>query len=152
MVEAEPAIRQLLKLDFEPKVSATIRKHFRQTINMTLKSQLLPMAEQQADIILQQYDQARDYLGQTLEQEAQEKIAHNIRLQGEIKEKIATYNEAVSGINNCLQSMQVYERQLPLINQGSFQDKDIKSDLEVNKISVNNGHNSNIDVEVVDLV
>ena len=48
--------------------------------------------------------------------------------------------------------MQVYERQLPLINQGSFQDKDIKSDLEVNKISVNNGHNSNIDVEVVDLV
>ncbi|CCQ58274.1 dynamin-like GTPase family protein [Crocosphaera watsonii] len=152
MVEAEPAIRQLLKLDFEPKVSATIRKHFRQTINMTLKSQLLPMAEQQADIILQQYDQARDYLGQTLEQEAQEKIAHNIRLQGEIKEKIATYNEAVSGINNCLQSMQVYERQLPLINQESFQDKDIKSDLEVNKISVNNGHNSNIDVEVVDLV
>lgn len=73
MVEAEPAIRQLLKLDFEPKVSATIRKNFRQTINMTLKSQLLPMADQQADSILQQYDQARDYLGQTLEQEADRK-------------------------------------------------------------------------------
>ena len=33
MVEAEPAIRQLLKLDFEPKVSTTIRQNFRQTIN-----------------------------------------------------------------------------------------------------------------------
>jgi hypothetical protein len=33
MVKAEPAIRQLLKLDFEPKVSTTIRSHFRQTIN-----------------------------------------------------------------------------------------------------------------------
>ncbi len=29
MVEAESAIRQLLKLDFEPKVSQTIRKTFR---------------------------------------------------------------------------------------------------------------------------
>jgi ElaB/YqjD/DUF883 family membrane-anchored ribosome-binding protein len=33
MVEAEPAIKQLLKLDFEPKVSQTIRITFRQTIN-----------------------------------------------------------------------------------------------------------------------
>jgi hypothetical protein len=46
MVEAEPAIRQLLKLDFEPKVSTTIRRNFRQTINQTLKTQLLPLAEQ----------------------------------------------------------------------------------------------------------
>ncbi len=45
MVEAEPAIRQLLKLDFEPKVSATIRRSFRQTINQIIKSQLLPTAE-----------------------------------------------------------------------------------------------------------
>ncbi len=70
IIEAEPAIRQLLKLDFEPKVSHTIRKSFRQTINQTLKTQLLPMADQQADEILQQYPQARAYLEKTLQQEA----------------------------------------------------------------------------------
>ncbi|EAZ90201.1 dynamin-like GTPase family protein [Crocosphaera chwakensis] len=152
MVEAEPAIRQLLKLDFEPKVSATIRKYFRQTINQTLKSQLLPMADQQADNILQQYDQARNYLGQTLEQEAQEKIARNMRLQGEIKEKIATYNTAISGINNCLQRMQVYEHQLPLISEENLQREVIKSDFEVINVPVTNGHNSDIDVELVDVI
>ncbi|MGB5772310.1 MAG: dynamin family protein, partial [Crocosphaera sp.] len=152
MMEAEPAIRQLLKLDFEPKVSETIRKHFRQTINQTLKSQLLPMADQQADIILQQYDQARDYLGHTLEQEAQEKIARNMRLQGEIKEKIAAYNEAVLGINNCLQAMQVYEHQLPLISQESLQPKVANFDVKVVNTPISNGHGSDVELEVVDMV
>jgi hypothetical protein len=152
MVEAEPAIRQLLKLDFEPKVSATIRKYFRQTINETLKSQFLPMADQQADIILQQYDQARDYLGQTLEQEAQEKIAQNLRLQGEIKEKITAYNQAVSGINICLQGIKVYEHQLPLINEDSLQTKVSIPDAEIVSTSVNNGHTFDVDIEVKDMV
>jgi replication fork clamp-binding protein CrfC len=115
MVEAEPAIRQLLKLDFEPKVSTTIRRNFRQTINQTLKTHLLPIATQQADEILQQYPQARANLEQTLEQEAIEKIARNQKLQIEIEHKIQQYNRAVSSINNCLQSMQVYEHQLPVI-------------------------------------
>jgi hypothetical protein len=84
MVKAEPAIRQLLKLDFEPKVSITIRQNFRQTINQTLKIQLLPMAEKHADDILQQYERDRTYLEQTLEQEAQAKIARNAQLQKEI--------------------------------------------------------------------
>lgn len=110
------------------------------------------MADQQADSILQQYDQARDYLGQTLEQEAQEKIARNVRLQEEIKEKIATYNKAISEINNCLQSMQVYEHQLPLISEETLQPKVIKSNVEVIDIPVGNGHNSDVDIEVVDLV
>lgn len=73
MVEAEPAIRQLLKLDFEPKVNTTIRQVFRQTINQNIKTNLLPLAKQLADNILQQYDIARDNLQQTLEQEAKEK-------------------------------------------------------------------------------
>ncbi|MEA5511224.1 dynamin-like GTPase family protein [Crocosphaera sp. UHCC 0190] len=148
MVEAEPAIRQLLKLDFEPKVSATIRKYFRQTINETLKSQLLPMADQQADIILQQYDQAREYLGQTLEQEAQEKIDKNLRLQGEIKEKIEAYNEAVLGINHCLKAMQVYERQLPLIGEENLQLKDyvVKAVTVDNSVSNGNGDSENSEV------
>ena len=115
MVEAEPAIRQLLKLDFEPKVSATIKRTFRQTINQTINTQLLPMAEKQADDILQQYNQARAYLEQTLEKEAEEKIARNRRLLSEVEQKIAVYNKAVAGINSCLEAMQLYERQLPVI-------------------------------------
>jgi bacterioferritin (cytochrome b1) len=115
MVQAEPAIRQLLKLDFEPKVSTTIRKNFRQTINQTLKTQLLPMTEKQSDEILQQYDKARAYLEQNLEQEAAEKIAKNVRHQEEIKQKIEQFNQAVSGINACLQVIKLYEHQLPLI-------------------------------------
>ncbi|MEA5602420.1 dynamin-like GTPase family protein [Nostoc sp. UHCC 0252] len=116
IVEAEPAIRQLLKLDFEPKVSQTIRKSFRQTINQTLKTQLLPMADQQADEILQQYPQARAYLEKTLQQEAEEKIANNQRLLSVVEENIAAYNSAASSINSCLQSMQLYDHLLPVID------------------------------------
>lgn len=117
MVEAEPAIRQLLKLDFEPKVSSTIRRTFRQTINQTLKTQLLPATEIQADEILQQYNQARAYLEQTLEKEAEEKISHNQRLLSEVEQKIEAYNCAVTGINSCLEGMGLYENKLAGIGQ-----------------------------------
>ncbi|AMA07893.1 dynamin-like GTPase family protein [Picosynechococcus sp. PCC 73109] len=128
MVEAEPAIRQLLKLDFEPKVNATIRQNFRQTINQTLKTQLLPMAAQQSEFILEQYNVARRYLEQTLEQEAREKIARNFQLQREYKHKIEAYNQAATIINQCLQEMQVYERQLPSI---------LESDLNISQGIIN---------------
>ncbi|MEH2467421.1 dynamin-like GTPase family protein [Nostoc sp.] len=124
IVEAEPAIRQLLKLDFEPKVSQTIRKSFRQTINQTLKTQLLPMADQQADAILQQYPQARAYLEKTLQQEAEEKIANNRRLLSVLEENIAGYNLAASNINSCLNAMQLYDHILPII--GDLFDSDGK--------------------------
>ncbi len=117
MVEAEPAIRQLLKLDFEPKVSTTIRRNFRQTINQTIKTQLLPMAQQQAEKILQYYPQARVFLEQTLEQEAITKIALNQKLQLEVKEKIIQYNQSINGLNECLRSLQLSDHQLPVINQ-----------------------------------
>jgi replication fork clamp-binding protein CrfC len=123
IVEAEPAIRQLLKLDFEPKVSQTIRKSFRQTINQILKTQLLPMAEQQADEILQQHPQARAYLEKTLQQEAEEKIANNRRLLSVVEENIAAYNSAASSINSCLQSMKLYDHLLPVIGD-SFDSDD----------------------------
>lgn len=117
IVDAEPAIRQLLKLDFEPKVSHTIRQSFRQTINQTIKIQLLPMGEKQADEILQQYPQSRAYLEKTLQQEAEEKIANNQRLLSQVEGKIAEYNTAVAGINGCLQAMQLYEHLLPIIGE-----------------------------------
>ncbi|MGK7931945.1 MAG: dynamin family protein [Microcystaceae cyanobacterium] len=124
MVEAEPAIHQLLKLDFEPKVSATVRQNFPQTIKETLKTQLLEMAECQAELILEQYQQARDHLEKNLEQEAQEKIARNQQLQADLQGKIEAYNLAVSGINSCLESMQVYERLLPEISDEELRVKD----------------------------
>ncbi len=123
MIEAEPAIRQLLKLDFEPKISTTIRQNFRQTINQTLKTQLIPMAEKQAVDILNQYPRARSYLEQTLEQEAQEKIARNEQLKGNYRQKIEQYNEAVSEVNDCLKAMQIHERQLPLISKSELTQK-----------------------------
>lgn len=116
MVEAEPAIRQLLKLDFEPKVSETIRKNFRQTVNQTIKSQFLPMADKQADEILQQYSHARSYLEETLAQEAENKILNNRRLLLAVEEKIEVYNSAVSAINSCLQAMQLYDCLLPVFD------------------------------------
>ena len=119
MVDAQPAIRQLLRLDFEPKVSRTIRQTFRQTVNQTLKEHLLPLAEKQADDILQKYSQARDYLEQTLAQEAEEKIANNLRLQAENEQKIQEYDRAVSGINSCLQAMKLHEHLLPVIGENN---------------------------------
>lgn len=120
MIEAEPAIRQLLKLDFEPKVSETIRRNFRQTLNQTLKTHLLPLAESQADSILQQYAQARAHLENNLEAEASRKIADNQKAQGDVREKIETYNAAVNEINTCLQSMNLSDRALPIVEEWEY--------------------------------
>ncbi len=120
MIDAEPAIRQLLKLDFEPKVSITIRQTYRQTINQTIKTLLLPMADDQSDAILQQYNQARAYLEQTLEKEAEEKVNSNRRLQDEVDQKIEAYQKSVAGINNCLQAMLLNRHQLPGIGESDL--------------------------------
>jgi hypothetical protein len=120
MIESEPAIRQLLKLDFEFKVKDTIMRTFRQTINQTLNTHLLAGAEKQGDEILQQYDRARAYLAQTLEKEAQAKIDNNRRLQGDIKQNIDAYNVAVSNINACLEAMQLSRKKLPVISESDL--------------------------------
>lgn len=129
MVEAEPAIKQLLKLDFEPKVLQTIRRTFRQTVNQTLKTQLLPMADKQADAILQQYSQARAYLEKTLAQEAEEKIISNQRLLSAVEQKITAYNQAVNAINGCLQAMGLYEHLLPVIGENDVMAINDKSEV-----------------------
>ncbi|HEY9863354.1 MAG TPA: dynamin-like GTPase family protein [Candidatus Obscuribacterales bacterium] len=123
IVDAEPAIRQLLKLDFEPKVSKSIYQNFRQTVNQTLKTHLLPMTEIQADEIMQQYSQARVYLEKTLEQEAEEKIKNNAQSNAEVNQKINEYNQFVSEINSCLQSMQLFEHLLPTIADSGVVDE-----------------------------
>ncbi|SKB14248.1 conserved hypothetical protein [Planktothrix sp. PCC 11201] len=123
IVDAEPAIRQLLKLDFEPKVSKSIYQNFRQTVNQTLKTHLLPMTEIQADEIMQQYSQARVYLEKTLAQEAEEKIKNNAQSNAEVNQKINEYNQFVSEINSCLQSMQLFEHLLPTIADSGVVDE-----------------------------
>jgi hypothetical protein len=116
MIKAEPAIRQLLKLDFDQKVSDTVIRTYRQTINQTLNSHLLKSSEVQAESILQKYDQARDYLAQTLEKEAGDKIKNNQRLLAEVEQKIANYNKTVQSINSCLEAMQLDRKKLPTIS------------------------------------
>ncbi|MBD2039765.1 dynamin-like GTPase family protein [Microcoleus sp. FACHB-672] len=115
MVEAEPAIRQLLKMDFEPKVKQTIQSAFRQTINQTFKTHLLPLAKEQEESILQQYNRARAHLEKTLEKEAQEQLDQNQKNQTQLQQTVNTYNEAVGGINQCLQGMQLDRYQLPVV-------------------------------------
>jgi hypothetical protein len=89
-------------------------------VNQTLKTNLLPMAEKQGEDIMQQYNQARKYLEQSLETEAGDKIQRNLRLQAEIREKVKVYNQVVSSINSCLQVMLLNEGQLPIISEFNF--------------------------------
>jgi replication fork clamp-binding protein CrfC len=115
MVEAEPAIRQLLQLDFEQKVKSTVQRTFRQTINQTLNHHLLAVADTQADAVLQQYAQAREYLEKTLDKEANETLRRNQDKRQALKAKMDDYNDAIAGINNCLESLHLDRQKLPAI-------------------------------------
>lgn len=116
MVGAESAIRQLLKMDFEQKVKETVLCTFRQTINQTLNHHLLAGADKQANLILQQYDHARDYLVQVLEKEALERIRFYHRQQSKLCQQIRVYNEAIHIINQRLDWLQLERRHLPLVS------------------------------------
>lgn len=119
MVDAEPAIRQLLKLDFEPKVKQTIYSTFPQTINQTIKTLLLPMAKQQQENILQQYNRARAHLEKNLQKQAEEQLARNQQQQAELQENINKYDRSITGINQCLEIFGLYRLQLPLFDSQS---------------------------------
>jgi hypothetical protein len=120
MIEAEPAIRQLLKIDFEEKVRDTVMRSFRQVINQSLNNQLLPGATHQAEQILAQYDRARAYIAKALEKEAEEKIRQNQRQLAEVEQRIDTFNEAILGINSCLESMQLDRHRLPTLDRSEL--------------------------------
>jgi hypothetical protein len=74
---------------------------------------LLPAAALQAEQILSQYDHA-------LEKEAEEKIRQNQRHLAEVEQKIGVFNEAVEGINGCLEMMQLDRHRLPTLNQADL--------------------------------
>ncbi len=117
MIDAEPAIRQLLKLDFEPKVANTINLIFRSTIEQTLNTNLSPLAQEQADLIFDRYEVARNYLGETLAKEAEEKIRKNQQSLAELAQKIDEYDRAVTLINEYLVMMNLHHYSLPTIGK-----------------------------------
>ncbi|WP_449417867.1 hypothetical protein [Phormidium nigroviride] len=59
-------------------------------------------------------------LEQTLEEEAKRKIKENEERKKENEDKIKVYNEAIKNINNCLEAMQLYRKNLPLIKENEF--------------------------------
>jgi replication fork clamp-binding protein CrfC len=100
MVAAEPAIRQLLKLDFEEKVGRTVMQTFRQTVNQTLNVHLLGALPDQVQAIVQKYDKAREFMGEKLEQEAADRVRQNLRSLEELEERIRVYNESIRAIGS----------------------------------------------------
>ncbi|ERT03765.1 hypothetical protein M595_6295, partial [Lyngbya aestuarii BL J] len=117
MVKAEPAIRQLLKIDFEPKLKETILRTYRPTVNKTLIHHLLEPSHTLANYILQQHEKACEHLAKTLDKEASAQLEANEKQKVELKEKIEAYNQAVKGINQCLEMMKLDRQTLPEISE-----------------------------------
>ncbi len=159
----EPGIRQLLKLDFEPKVKQTIQKNFRQIIVQNLKRDVLELADKLNTSIIQQYNIARQNLEQTLEEEAREQLQRNENRQAELLTAVQTYNAAIAGINECLQGFGLERDRLPNLdwNRDFYVEEfpeefvDIKGELQDSEYddgTENNGKNTakddSIDVEI----
>ncbi|KKD39854.1 dynamin-like GTPase family protein [Limnoraphis robusta] len=117
MVQAEPAIRQLLKIDFEPKLKETILRTYRPTVNKTLIHHLLEPSRKLANHILQQHDKACEHLAKTLDKEASEQLMINEKQKVELKQKIEAYNQSVKGVNQCLETMRLDRKTLPEISE-----------------------------------
>ncbi|NMG59900.1 dynamin family protein [Geitlerinema sp. P-1104] len=121
MVAAEPAIRQLLQVDFEKKVKNTVIRRFRTVLNSILNERLFQMANEQSQTILSQYELARTNLAKTLDREAEAKLERNRQYQAEVQENIEQYNEAIQGINGCLEEMSLGRVKLPPVQESDLQ-------------------------------
>ena len=115
MVDAEPSIRELLAQDFKAKFDQTIEVSFGAKIIKMLSEYLLSMAENKRQVIWQQSARARANKRQTIEKEAQVKIDERNRKLKEVEQKIADYNQAVAGINSCLEAVKLGDSKLPKI-------------------------------------
>jgi len=103
MLTAEPAVRQLLEIDFSKKVKHTIMSRFRTTINATINSHLLPGADHLVGVIIAQYEPARINLERTIEQDAERKLEEIKKEKDNVEANIGTYNQAVDSVNQDLQ-------------------------------------------------
>jgi replication fork clamp-binding protein CrfC len=116
MVAAEPAIRQLLKLDFEEKVGRTVMLTFRQTVNQTLNVHVLAAVEEQAQEIVKGYDRAREFFGEVLEREAVGRVQQNRSRLKALEDSISEFNGAIGVINQCFESGKVGGKSLPTLD------------------------------------
>ena len=135
MVEAEASIRQLLEIDFQAKFKQTIEVDFGLKIIKMLNEYLLSMAESKRQLIWQQSACARANKRQAIEKDAQAKIDERSRKLGEVEVKIADYNQAVAGINSCLEAMKLddYMPTIPEDNSSTTPDF-----IDVNSVESNN--------------
>ncbi|NJK35987.1 MAG: dynamin family protein [Oscillatoriales cyanobacterium SM2_2_1] len=124
MVEAEPAIKELLSVDFEQKVKDTMLRTFRQTINQTINTHVLTGVEKITEEILLKYDQAREFLEQTLEKEARSKIETTLRSLDGIRQKVEEYNRLVRSVNHYFEEMHLDRQKLPPIAEADLETAD----------------------------
>ncbi|MEB3280638.1 MAG: dynamin family protein [Lyngbya sp.] len=103
MLTAEPAVRQLLEIDFKQKVHHTIMHRFRTIINETINSHLLPGADKQVEVIIAQFHPASVQLKQKIEKDAERKLKEIQQQKDKVEANIGTYNQAVDSINQDLQ-------------------------------------------------
>ncbi|MEA5497101.1 dynamin family protein [Limnoraphis robusta] len=115
MLTAEPAVRQLLEIDFRKKVHHTIMHRFRTTINDTINSHLLPGADQQVGVIIAQFHHAHALLEHNIEKDAHAKLIKIKKEKDAVEANIGTYNQAVDSINQDLQVNGCTGFQLPKI-------------------------------------
>ncbi|MGB3403045.1 MAG: dynamin family protein [Microcoleaceae cyanobacterium] len=146
MVKAEPAIRQLLKIDFDPKIGETIVHTFRPTINKTLIHHLLEPSTILVNHILKQHDKACEHLAKVLDKEAEEQLSFNQVKQVKLQEKIITYNQAISEINQYLEAMNLDRQTLPTIEESDLQLLPIAVEDE----AIDNHHNKQAEVVLTD--
>jgi predicted RNA-binding protein with RPS1 domain len=136
MVEAEEPIRQLLEIDFQAKFKQTIEVNFGLKIIKMLNEYLLSMAENKRQLIWQQSARARTNKRQAIEKEAQAKIDERSRKLREVEVKIADYNQAVAGINSCLEAMKLDDYKLPTIPEDHSSATPVF--IDVNSVESNN--------------
>ncbi len=116
----EDGIRQLLKLDFEPKVYETIELTFRQSVNQRLKKHLsVELSRTLRNSIVDQYEHARKRLEGIAKENASEYLAKRGQLKLEIQGRVNEYNQAIGGINQCLRVQKLDTHCLPTINLSS---------------------------------
>lgn len=116
MLTAEPAVRQLLEIDFRKKVHHTIMHRFRTTINATINDHLLPGAHHLVGVIMAQFKAAHVRLEDKIEKDAERRIQEIQQQKKAVDANIGTYNQAVDSVNQDLQVNGCTGLTLPKIN------------------------------------
>lgn len=141
MVEAEASIRQLLKIDFEAKFNQTIEVNFGSKIIKMLSKYLLSMADKKRQLIWQNSELARANKRQAIEKEAQAKIDKRKRKLQKFEQNVFDYNQAITGINICLDDIKLSNYRLPTIYQDNLPEDNLSVTPTFVEIKTINLHN-----------